>query len=68
MKYKHASQTAYQQIFLQIIVVWLQFLELNNKFPYNNDNFRKNNQNSEEPMCKVLEPKNKQKLKGICKL
>ena len=28
IKYKHASQTAYQQIFSQIIVVLLQYLEL----------------------------------------
>ena len=28
----------------------------------NNKNFRKDNQNSEEPICKFLEPKNKYKL------
>ena len=36
--------------------------ELNNKFLNNNECFRKNNQNSEEPICKVLKLKNRYKL------
>ena len=41
MKFKHASQTTYQQIYSKIIDVSLQYLELNHKFPNNNENFRK---------------------------
>ena len=58
IKYRHASQTTYQQIFCEIIFVLSQYLELSNKFPNNNKNYRKNNQNSEEPICKFLVPKN----------
>ena len=37
-------------------------LKLNNKFLNNNENFRKNNQNSDEPKCKFLKHKNKYKV------
>ena len=67
MKYKHALQTAYQKIFFIhiycIVTRTLKInLELNNKTLNNNEDFRKNNQNTEEPICKFLEPKNEYKL------
>ena len=67
IKFKHASQTAYQLIFFIhnycIVTRTLKInLELNNKTLNNNEDFRKNNQNTEEPICKFLEPKNKYKL------
>ena len=42
MKYKHASQTAYKQVFLEVFVVPLQYLEENNKFPNSNEKFKIN--------------------------
>ena len=67
IKYKHASQTAYQLIFFIhnycIVTRTLKInLELNSKTLNNNEDLRKNNQNTEKPICKFLEPKNKYQL------
>ena len=67
MKYKHASQICISvNFFIKnncIITRTLKIkLELNNYIHHNSENFRKNNQNSEEPICKFLEPENKYKL------
>ena len=64
IKYKHASQICIPaEFFINnccIVTRTLKInLEVNIKFFINNDNFIKNNQNSEEPICKFLEPKNK---------
>ena len=71
MKYKYFSQIFISADFFTnnycIDTRYLKVnLELINKFRNNNENFRKNKLNPEEPICKLLELKNNYKiLKGV---
>ena len=67
MKYKYFSQIFISADFFTnnycIDTRYLKVnLELINKFRNNNENFRKNKLNPEEPICKLLEPKKKYNL------